>query len=105
MRNAILDKNVEIADEVMIGVDHGADRARFTVSDNGVVVVGKNVRIELHSLSGQPRMRGGGSRTDYTPMRATPPLEWTMDRPHYRPVDAALSPRFVGIRTFMRLPS
>jgi agmatinase len=27
-----------------------------------------------------------------------------MDRPRYQPVDAALSPRFVGIRTFMRLP-
>jgi len=45
VRNAILDKNVEIADGVMIGVDHAADRARFTVSDNGVVLIGKGVRV------------------------------------------------------------
>jgi glucose-1-phosphate adenylyltransferase len=41
VRNAIVDKNVRIADGVKIGVDPAADRERFVVSDNGVVVIGK----------------------------------------------------------------
>ena len=42
VRNAILDKNVVVADGARIGHDPDADRARFTVSSNGVTVVGKN---------------------------------------------------------------
>jgi glucose-1-phosphate adenylyltransferase len=42
VRNAILDKNVRVAAGAQIGVDRDRDRERFTVSDGGVVVIGKN---------------------------------------------------------------
>jgi glucose-1-phosphate adenylyltransferase len=45
VRNAILDKGATIDPEVEIGVDPEADRARFTVSDGGIVVVGKGERV------------------------------------------------------------
>lgn len=46
VRNAIVDKSVRIDAGVQIGVDPEADRARFTVSANGVVVIGKGVHVE-----------------------------------------------------------
>ncbi len=46
IRNAIIDKNVQIPAGAQIGVDAAQDRARgFTISDNGVVVVGKGELI------------------------------------------------------------
>ncbi len=45
VRNAILDKNVVVADGAKVGVDLQADRARFTVSPNGIVVVAKNQQV------------------------------------------------------------
>lgn len=42
VRRAILDKNVYVSDGEYIGVDIERDRGRFTISDGGVVVVGKN---------------------------------------------------------------
>jgi len=41
VRNAILDKNVIVPAGARIGVDADADRRRFAVSDNGIVVIGK----------------------------------------------------------------
>ena len=41
IRNAILDKNLVVPDGAQIGVDIDLDRARYTVSDNGIVVLGK----------------------------------------------------------------
>ena len=46
VRNAIVDKSVKIDPGVEIGVDPEADRARFTVSANGIVVIGKGVHVE-----------------------------------------------------------
>jgi glucose-1-phosphate adenylyltransferase len=46
VRNAIIDKNVRIAPGARIGVDPAADRERFVVSDNGIVVIGKGAVVE-----------------------------------------------------------
>jgi glucose-1-phosphate adenylyltransferase len=46
VRRAIIDKNVRIPDGFKIGIDLAADRERFTVSEEGIVVVGKNHKIE-----------------------------------------------------------
>ena len=45
VRNAILDKNVCVAEGARIGVDPDDDRARFTVSSGGVVVIGKGESV------------------------------------------------------------
>jgi glucose-1-phosphate adenylyltransferase len=47
VRDAILDKNVVVPKEAIVGVDKAADRRRgYTVSDNGITVVGKGVQVE-----------------------------------------------------------
>jgi glucose-1-phosphate adenylyltransferase len=46
VRNAILDKNVVVWPGAKIGVDPAADRARgFTLTDSGIVVVGKGHQV------------------------------------------------------------
>ena len=45
VRSAILDKNVVVEPGAQIGVDLERDRARFTISDRGIVIVGKGVRV------------------------------------------------------------
>lgn len=48
VRNAIIDKNVVVPPHADIGVDHARDRERgFTISDGGVVVIGKNETVEV----------------------------------------------------------
>jgi glucose-1-phosphate adenylyltransferase len=46
VRNAILDKNVNVPEGTEIGVDLDLDRSRYTVSPNGIVVIGKGQRVE-----------------------------------------------------------
>jgi glucose-1-phosphate adenylyltransferase len=46
VRHAILDKDVRVGPVVRIGVDPEADRERFTVSAEGVVVLGKGTTVQ-----------------------------------------------------------
>ena len=46
IRRAIIDKNVVIPDGTQIGVDAETDRERFTVTDSGLVVIGKGDTVE-----------------------------------------------------------
>jgi glucose-1-phosphate adenylyltransferase len=46
VRNAILDKNVVVPDGATVGVDLDRDRELYTVSDNGVVVIGKGQLVK-----------------------------------------------------------
>ncbi len=47
VRRAILDKEVAVGAGAQIGVDAEADRARgFTVTDSGITVVGKGIRVD-----------------------------------------------------------
>jgi glucose-1-phosphate adenylyltransferase len=45
VRNAIIDKNVHVPPGAQIGVDPIADKSRFTVSPNGIVVIGKGEKV------------------------------------------------------------
>jgi glucose-1-phosphate adenylyltransferase len=45
IRNAIIDKNVKIPERTEIGVDLEKDRERYTVTDSGVVVIGKGQKV------------------------------------------------------------
>ncbi|MGH8905225.1 MAG: glucose-1-phosphate adenylyltransferase [Egibacteraceae bacterium] len=46
VRNAIIDKGVRIPEGARIGVDVGRDRARFTISPGGIVVIGKDEKVK-----------------------------------------------------------
>jgi glucose-1-phosphate adenylyltransferase len=46
VRNAIIDKNVRIPAGARIGVDLDRDRGRFTMTEKGVVVIGKDQEVE-----------------------------------------------------------
>jgi glucose-1-phosphate adenylyltransferase len=47
VRRAIIDKNVEVPDGAQIGVDLELDRQRYTVTDSGIVVIGKGDKVEV----------------------------------------------------------
>lgn len=51
IRKAIIDKNVTIPPHTQIGVDFESDRRKFTVSDEGIVVIAKNYDFDSgHSV-------------------------------------------------------
>ncbi len=52
VRNTIIDKNVEVPPGTRIGVDKEADQKRFTTSDNGIVVIGKDEKIPTATNDG-----------------------------------------------------
>ncbi len=45
LRKVILDKNVDVPDGAQIGVDLEGDRAKYTVSPGGIVVLGKGQKV------------------------------------------------------------
>jgi glucose-1-phosphate adenylyltransferase len=45
VHNAILDKDVVVPEGTRIGVDLDRDRELYTVSDNGIVVIGKGQSV------------------------------------------------------------
>ncbi len=45
VRNTIIDKNVHVPPGAQIGLDPAADAARFTLSPNGIVVIGKGEKV------------------------------------------------------------
>jgi glucose-1-phosphate adenylyltransferase len=46
--NAIIDENCEIPDGMKIGHDRAADRKRFYVTDNGIVLVTPDMLSKLN---------------------------------------------------------
>jgi glucose-1-phosphate adenylyltransferase len=52
VRNTIIDKNVVVPPGTRIGVDNDADQKRFTMSDNGIVVIGKDEKIPTDTNDG-----------------------------------------------------
>jgi len=46
IRRAIIDKDINIPPGTVIGYDHQKDKKRFTISDNGIVVVAKGTEIK-----------------------------------------------------------
>ncbi len=45
VRNAVLDKYTVVEEGAQLGVDLEGDRERYTVSENGIVVIGKGVSV------------------------------------------------------------
>ncbi|MFN2504568.1 MAG: glucose-1-phosphate adenylyltransferase [Acidimicrobiales bacterium] len=52
IRNAIIDKNVDVPPGTTIGVHRDTDCDRFTLSDNGIVVIGKDEKIPTDGKDG-----------------------------------------------------
>jgi len=46
VRNAIVDKAVQIAPGARVGVDPEADRRRFHISRGGIVVIAKGATVD-----------------------------------------------------------
>ena len=46
IRRAIIDKNVTIPEGYEIGFDPESDKKKFTVTESGIVVIGKNAILD-----------------------------------------------------------
>jgi glucose-1-phosphate adenylyltransferase len=49
IRRAIIDKDVTIPPKTDIGYDYAADSKRFTVTESGIVVISKGMKLNDHS--------------------------------------------------------
>ena len=54
VRRAIIDKSVQIPEGETIGYDLEKDRARFTVTDTGIVVIPKGYVLEMQQGAQPP---------------------------------------------------
>jgi len=51
VRKAILDKNVHLAEDTVIGYDLEADKQKYHVTESGIVVVeGRRSRVQVSSI-------------------------------------------------------
>jgi len=82
VENAILDKNVVIAEGAIVGVDKERDRARgLPVSDGGITVVGKGQVVTPLPAGMGLRVGRGQTRSKIAAMPCPPPMmrekEWS----------------------------
>ena len=79
VRNAIVDKNVRIAEGAQVGVDPEADRERFVVSPGGIVVIAKGETVDgltcgspCSRASTRPRSTAARASTSSTSPASSP---------------------------------
>ncbi|MCA9770769.1 MAG: glucose-1-phosphate adenylyltransferase, partial [Myxococcales bacterium] len=57
IRNAIVDKDVDIPPDTIIGFDAEADRERFAMTESGIVIIPKSAKLARRVRSVEPSLR------------------------------------------------